>query len=302
MNLLTMTQLGRMGRFANQVLQYTFLRLYAQQYKCLLELPPWVGNELFGTDEPPITALLPQGHERWNGSHLDEHVPPKGDEFVNHDWVGYGQYHTSYYRPHKNQIRGFFQLLHPIRDPIDAGVLKLRRMGHTVIGLHRRVGDFGRLSFHLTPVEWYRKWLKENWKWFRSPVLFVATEDRSWLDDIREWSPLTTDDLEIDLAESRAYYNYLQHDLDAREPWQMDFVPDWYLLTQCDSLVISNSTFGFTAAMMNENLKELWRSSLPHGYFEQIDPWDSRPFRTERCEDPKYAHLKGISVSANPYW
>lgn len=297
-----MSMLGRMGRFANQLFQYSFLRLYAKQWNCQLQLPTWVGNELFGTDEPPVTARLQHSREEWKGSHLDEHVPPVGDEFVNTDWAGYGQYHTSYYQPHQKEFRDFFRPLPSIREPIDAGIVKLRRMGHTVIGLHVRRGDYGRLTFHLTPTEWYRRWLRENWDRFKSPVLFLATEDRSVAEELSEWSPVTTDDLGIKLAPGRAHYNYLLHDIQEQEPWQMDFYPDFHCLTQCDVLVSSNSTYSFVAAMLNERLQEFWRSSLPEGYFEKIDPWDSRPFRTERCEDPQYQHLEGIRCETNAYW
>lgn len=300
MNVITMRNLGRMGRAGNQLFQVGFLRLYAQQYNCQLQLPPWFGNELFGADDPPITVQLPQMHEVWQGNHLDEHVPPEGDEFVNTDWVGYGQYETSYYRPHRNQFRGFFQPVQPIREPLDDAFEELRSLGKTVIGIHRRVGDYGRLIFALTPVNWYKRWLRENWDRFEDPVLFVATEDRSLLKDLAEWSPFTTDDFGVKLADSRAYYNYLAYDLVKKDPWQLDWYPDLYFLSQCDVIVGSNSTFSFAAAMLAENLKEYWRSSLPEAYFEKIDPWNARPMRLERCED--YPHLEGISVPNNPYW
>ena len=302
MRTLTMKALGSMGRFANQIYQYAFLRLYAKQWKCQLQLPPWVGCELFGCDEPPITVNLARGMEEWNPDHLGEHVPPKGDEFVNSDWCGYAQYHTSYYRPWKQEFRGFFRPVPKLDESLRGSFSKLRKTGETVIGLHVRRGDYGQHAFHLTPIEWYKRWLIENWDRFKSPVLFVATEDRGVLDDLADWSPLVTDDLGITLAPGHAHYNYLSRDLRVQEPWQMDFYPDFYGLTQCDVIVGSNSTYSFAAAMLNERLQEFWRSSLPEGYFEHIDPWNARPLRMERVEDPQYAHLEGIRLPENPYW
>ena len=305
-NTLTMSQLGRMGRFANALFQYMFLRIYAKRWNCRLQLPPWVGNELFGTDEPPITVRLPTANEKWKTDrsdglgHLDEQVPPVGAEFVNTDWTGYAQYHTAWYRPHREKIYQWLRPLPHIAEPIDAGFSQLRRAGNTVVGFHIRRGDFGQLSFHLTPIAWYRRWLDENWDRLDSPVLFIATEDRSVVDEFAEWSPYTTDDLGIQLASSRANYNYLTRDVRVQEPWQMDFFPDFFCLSQCDVLVTSNSTFSFVAGMLNEKLEEFWRSSLPHAYFEQVDPWNSRPFRCERVAD--YPDLEGISCEQNPYW
>lgn len=289
-----------MGRGGNQFIRYAFLKLYAEKWGCELQLPPWVGNELFGADDPPITVHLPEARERWEGSHLNEQIPPVGDEFVNTDWSGYAQYHTSYYAPHKEKIRELLRPLPRIESPLRKAFQKIQRNGNSVIGLHLRRGDYGRLVFHLTPTQWYQRWLRENWHRFNEPVLFIASEDRETVKEFDEWSPYTTDDLGIDLEPIRKGYNYLAYDLVKQDPWQLDFYPDLYCLTQCDVLVTSNSTFSFSAAMLNEHLLEFWRSSLPLGYFERIDPWDARPMRLEMAED--YPHLEGVRLFENPYW
>lgn len=300
MDFLTMRNFGRMGRWSNQCFQYVFLKLYAEKYDCQLQLPPWAGNEILGANDPPITATLMEAKEHWQGSHLDEHVPPVGDEFVNTDWSGYGQYHTSYYEPHREKIRQLLRPLPRIEYPLQKAFGNIQRNGNSVIGLHLRRGDYGRFIFHLTPTEWYQRWLRENWHRFVDPILFIATEDRNDVDAFDEWNPYTTDDLGIELAPIRDGYNYLNYDLQIREPWQMDFYPDFYCLSQCDVLVTANSTFSFMAAMLNDHLLEMWRSSLPLGYFERIDPWNARPMRLERCED--YPDLEGVRLESNPYW
>lgn len=298
--IITMRHLGSMGRAGNQIFQFAWIKLYAQKYDASVELPSWVGNELFGANDLPITHWLAEQHEVWRGNHLDEQIPPIGDEYLNHDAVGYFQYHTSYYSPYKDQFRSFFQPIDSIRKPLEEAFCELRSLGKTVIGLHIRRSDYGRLIFHMTPIEWYKRWLAENWQRFENPVLFVATEDRSLVAELEKWGPVTTDDCGVKLAESRQHYNYLPYDLIKRDAWQLDWYPDFYFLSQCHVLVISNSTFGFSAAMMNPYLRECWRSSLPHAGFEKIDPWDSRPMRLERCED--FPDLEGISCKTNPYW
>jgi hypothetical protein len=55
------------------------------------------------------------------------------------------------------------------------------------------------------------------------------------------------------------------------------FYPDWYLLTQCDLLALSNSTFSYSAALMNESGRLFVRPTLPDGTLERFDPWDSEP-------------------------
>jgi len=41
------TQLGKFGRFGNQIFQYIFARAYAEKYNAELELPHWIGEKIF---------------------------------------------------------------------------------------------------------------------------------------------------------------------------------------------------------------------------------------------------------------
>jgi len=47
-----MTKLGIKGRFGNQLLQYAFVRFYAQQHGLAAELPDWIGRDLYDFDDP----------------------------------------------------------------------------------------------------------------------------------------------------------------------------------------------------------------------------------------------------------
>lgn len=51
--------LGKMGRFGNQCFQYAFARAYAASVGATLETPEWVGQELFGLKDAPITDEQP---------------------------------------------------------------------------------------------------------------------------------------------------------------------------------------------------------------------------------------------------
>jgi protein subunit release factor A len=45
---LTMSSIGKLGRFGNQLFQYAFLRICAERSGARIECPPWVGQALFG--------------------------------------------------------------------------------------------------------------------------------------------------------------------------------------------------------------------------------------------------------------
>jgi len=57
-DLITMSKFGRFGRFGNQIFEYMFLKTYAKKHGLEVQIPPWVGNYLFGTDDPPTTLVL----------------------------------------------------------------------------------------------------------------------------------------------------------------------------------------------------------------------------------------------------
>lgn len=300
-----MSKFGHYGRFGNQLFEYAFLRMYARRWGCELQLPPWVGNTLFGCDDPPVTARLTDYLEPNTPPNYTNPQPPTCAELVDHDFLGYAQYHTSYFAKHREFIRGLFQPAPDVQARL-ADVddnLRVRTDSSTppVVGVHLRRGDYGRQIFYITPVDWYLRKLEQLWPTLDDPVLFVATEDRSLVDQFSDYDPVTTDDLGVKLDETlMEHYQYLARDREVREPWQMDFFPDWYTLTKCDYLLMPNSTFSFAAAMMNENLVASWRSNLPTQDFVQIDPWNTTPLTYDVAED--YKHVPGVCLDSNPYW
>ncbi len=288
-----MRALGKVGRFGNQVFQYAFIRAYARRYGLEYQVAPWVGQHLFGHRDPVVTAVLPRKRER----HVDGriHKPaiaPDGDEFRNHDFRGWAQYHTSYYRPDKYFIKGLFFPAAEAYDRVGAAAEGLRGMGKTRVGLHIRRGDTGRAIFYFTPTSWYKDWLAEHWGSLEDPVLFIATEDPALVAEFEEYEPRTADRLGVRLrAVPMPNYVYLENDTPHTDPVVADFFPDWYLLTQCDLLLIGNSTFGFAAAWVSPHVRQCWRSRLSLQAFEKIDPWDTTPLTYEHLRD--YRNIPG---------
>ena len=58
-NIIQFTQLGKFGRFGNQMFQYAFARAYAEKYNSTLEIPSWIGEKIFkNVSHPPISKHL----------------------------------------------------------------------------------------------------------------------------------------------------------------------------------------------------------------------------------------------------
>ncbi len=297
----TMSLLGKYGRFGNQLFQYGALRIYARRLGLQLQTAPWIGEDLFGIEPSPITEKLPPYNEGCSTSEKPCVDPPEGRALCGKDFRGYAQYHTSYFAPHRKLFRELFRPAAPVQTRLATPLRILKERGKTLIGLHLRRGDYGRLQFYVTPVEWYLRWLQRYWTTFDDPVLFIATESPALAEEFTEYNPVMTPDLGVDLAtEPLPTYQYLKGDIDNPTPWQMDFFPDWYFLTQCKVMLIPNSTFSFTAAMFSDSVQQVFRSDLPTQEFVEIDPWNEAPLTRDQAED--WQHISGVCLDETKHW
>ena len=300
-NLVSMSLLGRYGRFGNQLFQYGALRIYARRYGLQLQNAAWIGEDLFGIEPSPITEKLPPYVEGCGTPEKPCVDPPVGLSLRGKDFQGYAQYHTSYFAGARKWVRELFRPAAPVQERLEAPLQILKERGKTLIGLHLRRGDYGRLAFYITPVEWYLRWLERNWSSLEDPVLFIATESPALAEEFAEYNPVMTPDLGVDLkAEPMPTYQYLGHDMEQRDPWQMDFFPDWYSLTHCDVMLMPNSTFSLTAAMFSDTIRRVYRSDLPTQEFIEIDPWDEAPLTYDQAED--WRHVESVCLDETKHW
>lgn len=300
---ITMRTFGKAGQWGNQVFQYAFLRTYAKRYGLDYEIPPWAGRYLFGHDDPLCAGNLPAYRETFGPStqewYFGEQLPPHGDECADHDFIGYAQYHTSWYAPDKDFIRGLFEVIEPERQRVAAAMSRLRAMGKTVVAFHLRRSDAGRMIFFLTPVTWYLRWLREHWTGLDGPVLYIATEDPQLVRYFVHYDPVTMETLGIAPRAAPPEYIYpygdRYHDLR-----QLDFFPDWYVMQNCDLLVASDSTFSFTAAWTSRTIRSYQRARLSTQRFEEVDPWNADVSWREHLND--YPGIPGTQMDENPIY
>lgn len=266
----SMGRLGQKGRFANQLFQYMFLKIYQRMHGLEVQLPPWIGNYLYGTDDPPITTELPRAFENKGefAPALAEALSPHAPPLKRLDLAGYFQSHTRQYAPHRDFIERLFR---PVGEAAAAGNLaveRLRDRGRTVFGIHLRRGDYvGRTSdspFYPAPTQWYLRWLEELWPRAEDPVLYIASDEPATVvGDFASYHPVVAADLGVDLP--RAAY----------------FI-DYYMLCHADLLAISNSSFSFHAAMLNRRAAQFVRPDRLRQALVCFDPWDDLPLWTDR--------------------
>lgn len=296
---ITMTGFGELGRFGNQVLQYMFLKCYASAHKVAeIQVPGWVGAALFGLSDRPVQRAFPSVIEfkgtvanstftddfidyvkkSQAGKEVGELTPANLDYDainppLNVDVWGWFQWHTSYFAKFKSLVHDTFSPIPELKSHCESIFnQKLRfRNGEkrTVVGLHLRLGDYQNIaasSFgYCAPTSWYLELLAELWPTLDNPVLFVASDDlNAVLRDFAVYAPSTADSIGLNMPAG-------MKDLKA------GFFPDWWCLTQCDVLAISNSTFSFTACMMNQRPHAKFYRAHFRERMVAIDPWNADP-------------------------
>ncbi len=288
---LMMSCFGQIGKFGNQIFQYAFLRICAEKSGARVECPPWIGQTLFGHHDDPISQLLPPAIERKDtGESLFEVIPeyipyleklanakhsrigPEALELglANMDLWGFFIFHTRFLRPYQQYFCSLFQPVSDLKSALENGLNVIRAKGKTIVGVHIRRGDYVTntdLGFTLLfPSRWYCEWLDGIWNELEEPILFLCSDELDYvISDFEKFSPLTFRDLDVNLPER-------MRDL------KIEFYIDFYMLSNCDVVLTSNSSFSFTACMLNERgtmfVRPHWDFSTKFTVFE---PWDSEP-------------------------
>ncbi len=296
----SMTSLGRHGRWGNSVFQYMFIKSFAREYGLECEVPSWAGQILFGHPDRPVTrrhevvlrdnmtligessnhirapldftpnrvaSLTDQGRRAYLLNELKIAPEPGNLPFHHADLEGLFIVHTHHLAPHRDYIR---ELLRPgpaVARQMEQLSERLRTRGRTIIGIHIRRGDFDHVysaqGFEfVAPTRWYLEWLEGIWGRVEDPALLVCTDNPgAVLPHFSRFKPITAESLGAEMPTDFA----------------SDYFPDWFLLSQCDYLAVSNSTFSFSAAMLNERCREFVRPNPLGGGLIPFDPWDAQP-------------------------
>ena len=247
------SSLGANGRFANQLLQYAMTRLYAEDHGLTAEIPDWIGRDLFGRDDPLPGAPLPELSENDADicGALSGRVPR---DLAGRDLWGYFQKDSRDFAGHRDRFRRLFTPRPPLAALTGAWMVKLDLQGRSLVALHLRRGDFVKSRAWIAPEEWYLAWLAALWPRLVNPLLYVATDDPATVAAFKDYAPVTAAVLGPALP-------------------GVEFYCDFHVLTQATHLAISNSSFSFVAAMLNERAVAFARPDQQVRGLVAFDPW-----------------------------
>jgi FkbM family methyltransferase len=252
----SMSGLGQVGRFGNQLLQYAYLRFYAETAGCDIETNDWIGRDLFRLSEPFISRALPRLDEKNfdAAGAIAPGVRPRTDV----DLAGFFAFPTAKYAHRKMHFRELFRLRGAARASFDKAWDAIAREHRPVIVIHIRRTDFGYGPFWIAPLEWYRTWLDQNWSRWCNPRLYIATDDASIMPAFERYRAVSAENFPV-------------------FPRDLAFVLDFFVMSRADTLAISNSTFSFVAAMLNAKPDGFWRPDPERRELTNFDPWASIP-------------------------
>jgi hypothetical protein len=274
----TMQSLGRNGRFANQLFQYLFMRIAADRRGGTLQTPSWIGQDIFGLKDPPITnpgTTVVKDEEITDPDLYLNSDRPIGDHL---EFWGWFQFHSRHYRPHRDFIRKLF-ILHPeLRHQFDGVIEQLRALKRPIVAVHLRRGDYGKGYFFRAPALWYADWLREQEASLPNPIVYLCSETPQ------------------ELMASFAPWQVLHSGLLPQLPPALAFLLDFYVMIHADALAISNSSFSFMAAMLNERAGIFARPTLKERRLVAFDPWDAPVLFTRRIKPGEQEELDGIDI------
>lgn len=250
-----MTTLGTNGRFGNQLLQYGILRLYGAVHGLQVEAPDWIGRDLFGFDDPLPRSALRLVREGETDVIAGLASPESGGQRDVDLW-GYFCGPTGRWAAHRGRFRALFHWQGAFAAIAHATQGRLAALGGDIVALHLRRGDFVSDGHWIPPNRWYLDRLQALWPTLDRPRLYIASDDPAAAAEFAAFAPLSEADL-------------------GRSPAGAEFLLDFLVLTMADWLLLSNSSFSFTAAMLNRKARGVFRPHPDLGGLVAIDPWDA---------------------------
>lgn len=288
----SMNTMGQLGRYGNQVLQYMFLNSLASRNGVSHVCPDWVGNHIFGlptprsstTFAPAVENLNSKSNSSFGPMFLDhvngaaggncpvvsmESLDEANDDLINKDIVGWFQGHTKHFVPFKENILSALTPVPEVKSVMDEAVGKIRERGKTLVVVHLRLGDYKNIpvtSFgYMAPLAWYVSLLRVIWPLLEEPVLYVASDDVPAVKKtFAAFDPISMDDVVDGTPEVLQSIN-------------AGFFLDHYVIQNADVAAISNSTFSFTACMLNQRPKAKFFRPHWSENMVQFDPWNDYP-------------------------
>lgn len=254
---ISLRQLGDRG-FGDQLLQYGIARLIAERHKLALEVPDWIGRDLFGFDDPlpgdPGRPLIADGEAMALASLSAPAIAEVSRKIaIDGDLTASFHGSTARWASRRDEFRALYTLSGPAQAHLDLAWNRLANQGYLIVAVDPS-GDGGTGDGGIVPIEWTEAWLDSIWPDLPGAALYVAGRDPDVLDALSRFDPVTSDDIADPL------------------PGTEDLV-DFAMLTHADLLGIGFSRSSFVASLLNPKIKISMRAASSS--LAAFDPWNA---------------------------
>jgi len=271
-----MRSLGQNGRYGNQLLQYGFTRLYAQQHDLVAEFPDWIGRDIFDLDDAFPSAKFPTVNEA-DADLFGSLQGRTGQIFAERDIEGYFCGSTTDWSAWRSQFCALFEPGKKVKGMLGQALDNLQSRGKTIVAIHLRQGNYGFGRFWVAPNGWYLAWLRRIWPQLDRPILYIASDVEWSQADFADFSPLSAVRLGVDIPGA-------------------GFLVDHHVLRHANHLAISNSSFSFAAAMLNTGAESFLRPDPVLKELAAFDPWASEVLRDVTVEPQAVAAAERLLI------
>lgn len=286
--------LGVTGRLGNQIIQYSIIRHLENLHGIKIYHSRWLGEKLFTVPEIRDSLSNIELHDIYVDDfsyqydkilQLKTERMPEEDSRSKHKFINFGNsnllisgqfdpvgktiFHyplvdLKYLKKHEHIIRSNLQFKSDYAEELYRIKNHLFRNNKLIV-IHVRKGDFNLLvnPYYIFITKFYVQWLEQNFD--VNSRLYVCGQPTKGIKSVlKKYDPLYLEDiLELDITKKLN----LPH---------IDIIIDHGLMRLADNVLISNSSFSFTACMLSENPHAaFFKPSLESDKLIKFEPWGS---------------------------
>ncbi len=246
--MLRINQITR-GRFGNQILHYNSLVQLGKTYNMKISCNEWVGNQYFKNIEVNNINLNTNNKITWDNLNIDNNNNYTIEQYC---------LHNVYHKVTRYDPRLFFELEDKYKIKLDNNFIN--------IGIHIRGGDIrgkdGNNGREIHPASYYInsiKYIEQNIE--GNKKYYLCTDDIKFDTYIKTLEYLKNNNFNFELGKINSY------------------IYDFAILSECDILISSSSTFVLCAGFIGKQNKKIihynkwFDKTLNHDWGKKTNDW-----------------------------
>ena len=279
------------GWLGNKFFKYCTLICLSKEFNCEIHLDSWMGDAIFNLnrvkktpDSNDIDVKISEGRDPntpntyvQTHSFIINYLRQNSNEGKVWD-IAYNSntfYHTSYYNEHKSEIINQFIFKEKISKFFDEEIKKFKSNNNLeeLFVCNLRLGEDYSKKWKFPETSLINLLEEQNVK---NKKIIVCTDDKDKAREVlKDYDVLffkTERNFDFEALLKEANFNV---DL-PKYGGNFSFLADYFIMTKADKLVCSDSTFAYSAAMLNKNENCIFfKYNIGNKKFNVFNPWST---------------------------